>query len=155
MRSVLVSVWNRSQPTEEEWAIYLPEVRRAIADCRTNNDYLRFLVFTDGGAPSASQRAKTLEGGLVKGTRTAVVTANRIARGIVTAFSWFDISMKAFAPQEIVKAFEFLKVPTIQHKVILAEARRLERQIEGGVPTVVLADETFAAARSQTIARSP
>lgn len=43
-------------------------------------------------------------------SRVAVVTASRTARGIVTAISWFNREIKAFAPAKHEDAFVYLEL---------------------------------------------
>jgi hypothetical protein len=70
------------------------------------------LVSTDGAGPTAAQRQRVNEviAPVVKHLRAAVLTSSNIARGIVTAMSWINPVYRAFAPDEMDKAIEFLGI---------------------------------------------
>jgi hypothetical protein len=136
-------VWlcNSEPPRDSEWHAYVDAVRRAVGDCSAKRDFLRFLVVTDGGGPNATQRAMTTTDDLIKNTRTAVITCSRIARGIVTAFSWFDVRMKAFAPADVGKAFDFLELSRSEALAAWAATADLKCAVNSGVQTISLCEQ--------------
>jgi hypothetical protein len=141
MGNTVIWLCNSSQPSDKEWYPYVQEIRRAVATCEANNDFLRFLVVTDGGGPNATQRSLSTENGLVKNTRTAVVTGSLFARGIATAYSWYDVRMKAFSPTDVRRAFTFLDIGSAVVTPLWTEALRLVHDIDGGVQTFAVASE--------------
>src|SRR5687767_3375736 len=80
----VVFVHGKAAPGDDEWEQSLSFYREA-PDARQ----VRALVYTEGGAPNAAQRAKL---NAVLGGRKlpiAVLTTSSIARAAGTAISWF------------------------------------------------------------------
>ena len=102
----LVVVHGVTHPTDADWAIYLDALRQnaAILDAQ--------LIVTDGGSPTSAQRKESLDlagGQWERVPPTAVVTSAVLARGVVTALSWFmKERIRAFAPAEFDEACSFI-----------------------------------------------
>jgi hypothetical protein len=112
----LVLAHGEKAPAPDEWTAYV-----AFLTKHWVQDVSRLLVVTPGPAPSAAQRKEMNAGGAFKG-RCSIVTPSAIARGIVTALSWFSKDVYAtFAPQELDKAIDFLQLPSASH----AEVKKL------------------------------
>ena len=122
----LVLVHSASAPTDAEWDQWL--------DRMSYSDWDRLLVWSRGGAPTARQRAATAE--FWRGRTPhpmAVVTASRIVRGAVTAFSWLlGNRAAAFDPSRYVDAMDFLGIPTAEQERCLAVSQRLRAMVTGG-----------------------
>ncbi len=58
------------------------------------------------------QRKKGVDAAKEKGIRVAVVTDERLVRGIVTAASWFGTDIQAFDWSHLRDAIDFLQVQT-------------------------------------------
>jgi hypothetical protein len=102
----LVLVHGEKPPTAEEWTAYVAFLRKNWVQ-RVS----RLLVVTPGPAPTAKQRQEMNHGWTCEG-RIAIVTPSAIARGIVTALSWFSKDVyKTFAPQNLDDAVAFLELP--------------------------------------------
>jgi hypothetical protein len=69
---------------------------------------------SDGGAPNVSQRSRSLhevQGG--QPSKIAVVTtvlANPIKRGVATALSWVNPSIRFYEPSGVAKALQYLDI---------------------------------------------
>ena len=82
----LVVVHGARHPTDADWMIYLEALRQNVATLEAQ------LIVTDGGSPTTAQRRASLELAGDQWERlppTAVVTSSVLARGAVTALSWF------------------------------------------------------------------
>lgn len=112
--SVAIMVHTKDNPSEEEWSDFMTRLRQ------DRGRYGCALIFTDGGGPSTMQRGQmndAFEEIKFKG-KVAVVTVSRLARGIVTALSWFNPNVKSFTPLQVNAALEYLEVlPGDQDKV--------------------------------------
>ena len=117
------------RPTHDEIAQHIDEAMRMAGSVRA------VLVIADGpdaAGPDAAQRAKMARAGMLR-VPTAVVTESVLARRIMTAVSWIGGgSIRAFAPEQLHRAFEFLKISVpvraripAQLEVLKAELRAL------------------------------
>jgi hypothetical protein len=98
---VIVAVHTSHNPDGGEWDKWLDLCRVAIEDARKAPNTICAAVFTDGGGPTAPQRGALIE--ILGDVRfpTAIITTSAIARGIVTAISWFTPgNIRAFAPRD-------------------------------------------------------
>jgi DNA-binding LacI/PurR family transcriptional regulator len=101
----LVVVHGATHPSDDDWAIYLDALRRDGAAMHAQ------LVVTEGGTPTSAQRKASLELAQLwdQTPPTAVVTSSILARGAVTALSWFmKERIRAFAPAEFGDACLFI-----------------------------------------------
>jgi hypothetical protein len=114
-----IAVFTADAPTDDEWKQMLDVVRKA--------DLTKFrgISFSDGGAPNSAQRKAMHECTKGISVPSVVVTSNAFARGVVTAMSWFNPSIKAFAPEQIDDALRHLKVSDSEFGVIKLEVRKL------------------------------
>jgi len=114
-------------PTEEESRAYLNAFRAR------DLSRLRCLAFTDGGAPSAAHRRELNE--ILRGRAfpTAVVSSVPVVRGVVTALSWFNSKIKAFAPEDAEQAFVYLGIPQSDYAKVWVEIRKLSTEL-GATP---------------------
>lgn len=99
----IVLVHSVRPPAEDEWLSYIEFLERHRGLATT------ILVFSEGGAPDVTQRAK-LKDTLSSHMPTAVLTHSAIARGVVTAISWFYPRIRAFAPNDVEGALKWLQV---------------------------------------------
>jgi hypothetical protein len=112
-------------PSAAEWAEYVAAVGSR------DPTKLRTLVFTDGGAPTSTQRKElnAVLGG--RASRGAIVSASLMVRGAVSALGWFNPLIKAFAPTEVDDALQYLGVPPEQVPLVWGEVRRLREKLGG------------------------
>jgi hypothetical protein len=119
-----------ARPTDEEWAAYLELVTRQGVE-RT-----KYLIVTDGGGPTSSQRRRLRERLAGHAVPVAVVSESTWVRCWVgvTAFSWLNRNVRAFAPTELVEVFAFLGIPRSRTGPIAGELVRLRRELAGEAP---------------------
>lgn len=121
----ILLVHSKDTPTDEEWKPY-------IEDCRAWRDKIEgFLIVSEGGGPNTLQRGEMNDAleAEKRGGKTAVVTLSRVARGIVTALSWFNPDIKAFSTLSIPAALDYLGVAPADHDAVIAEVKRLKTEI--------------------------
>lgn len=120
---LFIVVYGASAPTDAEWLEFLKAVE-AHGSERTMH-----LVFTECGAPTKIQRRYLSELLSNHGVSVAVVSANKMIRGLVAAVSWFNMGIRAFPPEAVDKALAFLGVPANQLETVLQEAQALKNKV--------------------------
>jgi hypothetical protein len=122
---LFIVVYGAGDPTDEEWRDYLKVVEQHGID-RTMQ-----LVFTEGGRPNSSQSGYLT--GLLKGRTVpvAVLSASAGVRARVTAMSWFNRKIRAFAPSAIRDAIAYLEIPASRTDLIVREIDKLRLEIGG------------------------
>jgi hypothetical protein len=118
INAFVVVVHNKLPPTDEEWDEYIEFNKSYGGD---QGVITRFLVVTDGGAPTAAQRkilhdaAAPLLKQYPNAMRTAVVTPSTFVRGVMNALSLMLVKpmFRGFSPNEMHKAYTFLGVPPV------------------------------------------
>jgi hypothetical protein len=120
----LVVVHDATHPSDADWQIYLAALRQSVSRLRAQ------LIVTEGGSPTSAQRRASLELGAGRPLpATAVVTSSVLARGAVTALSWFmKDRIRAFAPNEFDEACVFIGA-TAETAVLREVAARLRATI--------------------------
>lgn len=105
---VRVALHSAKNPTPADWEQALEWTRGRM---RLPARPVRYLILTEGGAPSGTQRAEFNK--LVKNQQilTAIVTSSTITRGIVTAMAWINSSIRAFREDDIDGALLYLGIP--------------------------------------------
>lgn len=119
---LVVALHNSSPPTEQEWAGYMDAMKKIGAE------KVRGLAFTDGGGPDSKQRKliTDLLGGQPR--QAAVVSASSVVRGIVTALNWFNPAIKAFSPERVDEAYDYLKLTTAEIEAVNRQVRVMHKQ---------------------------
>ncbi len=101
-------------PTDAEWEEAM-RIYRGIHQ-RRGFTHLKVFVVTDGGGPNTRQRGlfNTLANG--QPYPAAIIMNNMLARGIITAFSFFNPKIRAFAPSNAAEACRHVdaKLPEIK-----------------------------------------
>jgi hypothetical protein len=122
---LMILVHTSRPPSTDEWATYISTISKL--------DPAKFqtLVFTDGGAPSSTQRKEVTEALGGRASRGAIVSASMLVRGVVTALSWFNPLIRAFSPDEVADALQYLCVPRDEEPRVWAEVQRLREQLGG------------------------
>ncbi len=123
-RRIVILVHNKDTPSDEEWTRYCEDVQR------WRKSVEGILVVSEGGGPNTMQRG-SLETALGEDFtgKTAVVTLSRIARGIVTALSWVNSRIKAFATNQMNAAADHVGVGKDEHLQLLAEVTKLRADL--------------------------
>lgn len=128
----VIVVHSRKPPGDDEWEEYIQFNLRTF----TPGDTLKYLVVTDGGAPTPTQRMILNEklSEYVRGNtglfRSAIVTSSTFVRGVVTAISWFNSGIYAFSPQNLAEAMNYLEIPVEFH----GEIRELVKMLRSTLP---------------------
>jgi len=140
-----IIVCSEKDPTVPDWTAYAnalqTEVKRGVdvAEFRT-------LVFSDGGGPNAAMR-KTISDLLQgKPSPIAIVSGSAMMRGVVTALRWFNPSCRAYSPNEVGQALDFLQVPHLKFDAIKHAA--LEMQAAMGLRVVAALEQARLGAGS-------
>lgn len=128
IKSVAVMLHTKDNPSDAEWDEIMARIDR------DHGRYRCALIITEGGGPNTMQRGQMTDTFDAKGFKgkVAVVTVNRIARGIVTALSWFNPNVKAFSTVQVNAALEYLEVPAADQDIVRAEIKRIRVQL--GLP---------------------
>jgi hypothetical protein len=120
----MVFVHSEQPPSNAEWSSLMDAFRNA-----TNLRRIRVLVFTYGGAPNARQRAELND--VLRDVRppVAVVTPSTLARAVCTAIGWFQPRLRAFAPEELPNAFDYLDTNEGDRKVLSRMLREMRLEL--------------------------
>jgi hypothetical protein len=115
-------------PAAEEWEAFLDDTNAAMAE---NRGRCRVLVFTAGGKPDAALRSRSLERGWKDNRRSpvAVVSDDRLVRGVITAFSWFGLNIRAVRPDRLEQAFTHLELSSQERDWVLARRDEMEARL--------------------------
>ena len=124
---VFLVVHGSLSPTDAEWnecvAYYVPLLKDGQVE------QMPTLVVTDGGGPTAMQRAKTSETLRCKVARIAVCTDSMSARMIVNAFRLFNGHIRAFPKNQISQALDHLRVAPHLKTRIIGEIQRMQARL--------------------------
>ena len=107
--NIVVYVHAEAAPTDAEWEAGLTFFKDARDVSR-----LSALVYTHGGAPNASQRARL---NAVLGSakvRIGVLTSSAAARAAGVAVRWFNPELSIFGPDDLEAALEHVRAPVEQ-----------------------------------------
>lgn len=120
---IMVVIHTSQPPSDAEWKEYVEGV--ASLDLST----ARSIVITDGGAPSAHQR-KVLND-VIGGRQPpgVVISPSTFVRGVVTALSWFNPGLKAFAPEDFDNACKYLELSGSEIEEVWLTVDRLVEQL--------------------------
>lgn len=120
----LICVYGKQDATDED-------VGEIIKVMRTLDlKQVRMLAYTMGGTLSTRHRKAINEVVDGKFPTLAVLIGSPMARGVITALSWFNKNVKAFAPDEEIDAFSYLGVPPELYGACSQELHRLIDDME-------------------------
>ncbi len=120
VRGVVVFVHGTQAPTDDEWDEVLQFYRG-----KPETASFRSLVYTAGGAPNATQRARLRELGQRR-ARIAVLTASAVARAAGVAVAWFNPLIKIYGLKDTQKALDHLDVPPAHRQELLRVITELQ-----------------------------
>ncbi len=105
-----VLVQNEKPATDEEWGRWVAFVGKGGEASRAQ---LRVLILSKGGSPTPKQRRLIHElmpktGG---GALTAIVLSSVVGRTVVAAMALFNDKVRAFAPEHLSDALDYLGIP--------------------------------------------
>jgi SpoIIAA-like len=126
---LVLLVQSATDPTHVEWDGFLDATAAAMAE---HEGTCRVLVLTAGGKPDSEQRAKSLARGWRdnRGSRVAVVTSDPLARGVITIFSWFGMSIRAFHEGKLEDALTWLPLSSLERRWFSVESRILKERLK-------------------------
>lgn len=123
----VVFVHGTLPPPQNEWALVLDTFRN-----HPNLPAVRTLVYTEGAAPSAAQRADLSSVlGKVK-MPTAVMTSSTISRAAGTALGWLNPGFRVFAATDFAGAFDHLGATGNDRRVLRDTVEELRRSLAKG-----------------------
>jgi hypothetical protein len=115
----ILAIHTKSSPSDVEWDQFLDLVRAG----NTTPD-LCFLVFTDGGAPSGSQRKRLADALSGRDVPIAVHSHAMIPRFVNASIALFNKSIRSYSPEEFPQAIEYLKISTGERTSLLPELQQ-------------------------------
>jgi hypothetical protein len=130
--SVLVLFHSSRAPTNDEWDSILAMLERTMRA----HGAVQIIVLTEGGPPSATQRAaltRILAGGK---SRSAVLTQSKAARAIVTALRWWNPTIVSFSPDDLASAMAFLRIEPERKGTIERTLVELRDEVARSLPKV-------------------
>jgi hypothetical protein len=92
-------------PTAADWSRVVAEYRKV-----PNVKGMRVLVYSDGGAPTAAQRAELLSGMGLAQPRLAILTKSVIARIASKAVALFAPELRVFDANQLEAALDYLQL---------------------------------------------
>ena len=110
--AVVIVVQNDTAPSDDEWGTYIQ-----IMEDNMHLPNSHGLAITDGGGPTATQRARVSKLlAAVRGRKvfSAVVSGSLMIRGLVGALRLFHRETEAFPPSQIQDAMRFIGLPESQ-----------------------------------------
>lgn len=135
MRAVgnyVVFVHGTLPPPQSEWSMVLDLYRN-----HPNLTAVRTLVYTEGAAPTAAQRADLSSVlGKVK-MPTAVMTSSTISRAAGTALGWLNPGFRVFAATDFEGAFDHLGATGNDRRALRDTVDDLRRALAKGAGTGV------------------
>ena len=133
----MVFVHGDIAPSVEEW-----DACTAAFHAHPDLQRVCILVYTEGAAPNAKQRAQLNEALQNAKPRIAILTPSSFARAAATALSWFNPRMRVFEPAAIESAFDHLDANAderFQLRVLLRELQYELRRASSAPPGVTKA----------------
>ena len=126
--NVHIVIHGMTDPLDEDWRLYMNAVR-SEEQKTAGFGRMRTLVFSAGGGPTAKHRKEINEflGG--RATPVAIVTSSTVMRGLVTALQWFNPLARAFSPENVLAAMQFLGTSESEASVLWAEAKKLQSSV--------------------------
>lgn len=120
---------NNKTPSNEDFDIYLQFLKQHLKP----GAKARALVYERFEGISATQR-KLLRDVIVPDSPVAVLTTSTIARGIVTALSWFNKQFKAFSPEDRLAAFRHVGLPDAMAGEVWGTMQELVKELDATTP---------------------
>lgn len=120
--NLFVVVHTANPPSDEEWDRY---VAAGVASSKDK----RFLVFTDGGAPTSAQRKRLYDALKGKSAITAVISGNAFVRTTVFALSVLNPQVKVFPPDAINDAYRYLHISEVEGRAVTRVIKKLQDEL--------------------------
>jgi hypothetical protein len=125
---IYVSSTNKS-PSNEDFTIYLQFLQQHLK----TGEKARAIAYERFEGISAVQR-KLLRDVIVPDSPVAVLTTSALARGIVTALSWFNKQFKAFSPEDRLSAFRHMGLQPSAADEVWKTIQNLANELDSSLP---------------------
>jgi hypothetical protein len=122
--NIMVYVHADVPPTDAEWEAGISFFKETSDPSR-----LSALVYTQGGAPNAAQRARL---NAVLGSnkvRIGLLTASAAARAAGVAVRWFNPELSIFGPEDVEAALDHIRAPTDQRSEVKRALTELKSEL--------------------------
>lgn len=128
--TTLFSAHSRQSTADDDLTTVIP----AFSALTKKHDRVQSLVFTDGGAPTISQRRKMFDaiGDRQSVVRNAVITDATSARFVISAMSLVVEGIRAFSPDQFAEALAYLEYSDSERAVMLSKLRTLCKSLPMG-----------------------
>jgi hypothetical protein len=120
----VVVVHNALPPISSEWN-HMIEVYKG----HPSPDVLRCLVFTEGGSPTAAQRADLTSALPNRKMMVSVVTQSVLARAAGTAIAWLVPGLRIFSPNDFEKALDHIGAVGVDRRILRDAVDQLRREL--------------------------
>lgn len=120
----MVFVHGTLAPSPSEWSSVIDSLR-----AHSSLSALKILVFTEGGAPNAAQRADLTAVLANKKLPIAVLTTSVIARAAGTALTWLNPGFRVFGPSDFDKALDYLGASGAERRSLRDAVEELKRVV--------------------------
>lgn len=121
--NILISVSTSGLIPDDVWGAFIDAVKKSKSTTR-------YLATTIGSIETTSlQRREVFDLAKSKGFRVAVVTDEKMVRGIVTAASWVGVDAKAFTWESLREAIRSLDAPPDLEERTAAAVTKLKNSV--------------------------
>jgi hypothetical protein len=131
---LLVALWLHTEldPPDHQWSA---AVQSLVRERRTRGlapNQLRYIVISDGGAPSGAQRVELFrdvhEGQPARVSAVTLALSNPVKRSIATAIAWVNPGIRFFQPARFQDALAYLELSD-RRREIEREYRDLKQRL--------------------------
>lgn len=123
--NTVVGLHGEDNPDDADWNAYLDAGRRILQE----HEQLRVLAFSLGGGPNSTQRSMVNDMFKDRPQQVAVMLDSRLARGAVTALSWFNPKIKAFNLEQLDEACSHLGLSAEQTQAVQASLESMRSRL--------------------------
>ena len=124
IHDVLLYISAKRPPNDADWAEYVAFFRKA------EQPNFRGIVVERGSGPNAAQRKQITDIMSTVTSKVAVMSASPVARGVMTAMSWFSKGFQAFSPDEMDRALEYLGVPSLMATQVKQLVQKIQQELD-------------------------
>jgi hypothetical protein len=125
---VLVVVHSAQAPSASEWAAYIDTWQVFASAIAVES--VRTLVFTDGGAPDAEQRARLNNVLAGRPTPVAVLSDSFVVRSVCSTLSMFNRGLKVFSPGRLAEAMQFLGLQPSEQSAAMVALQQMKSALK-------------------------
>jgi hypothetical protein len=106
---LLLAVAGSHPPLDDEWRAYMEEVATAmVQELGLGSDLITSMVITDGGSPTAPQRAAMAALLRGRGVASAVVSDSTVLRVAITLVGYVNPGIRVFPSRDWLQAAAFV-----------------------------------------------